>query len=43
MNLLKNEQQKLYQNSKICDICKEKFEDKHAKDKKYCKVSDHCH
>ena len=27
----------------ICYICKEKFEDKHAKDKKYCKVRDHYH
>ena len=27
--LLTNEQQKSYQNSKICYICKEKFEDKY--------------
>ena len=43
MKLLTNEQHKSYQNSKICYICKEKFKEKHAKDKKYCKVRDHCH
>ena len=26
-----------------CYICKEKFENKCFKDKKYCKVRDHCH
>ena len=36
-------QQNLYEKAKICQICKEKFEDKHAKDKKYRKVTDHCH
>ena len=30
--LLTNEWKKSYQNVKICYICKEKFEDKHAKD-----------
>ena len=34
MKLLANEQQILYQNAKICYICKEKFEDEHAKNKK---------
>ena len=43
MKLLRNKQQKSYENAKICYICKEKLEDKHAKDKKYCKVRDHCH
>ena len=43
MKLLTNEQQNSNQNSKICYICKEKFEDKHAADKKYCKVGNHCH
>ena len=43
MKLLTNEQQKSYQNSNIWYICKEKFEDKHNKDKKYCKATDHCH
>ena len=28
---------------KICYICKEKLEDKHAKDKKYRKARDLCH
>ena len=41
MQLLRNEQQQLYQNSKICYICKEKFEDKNVKDKKYCKARSH--
>ena len=41
MKLLTNEQQKSYENAKICYICKEKFEEKHAKDKNYCKVRDH--
>ena len=44
MKLLINEQQKSYQNAKICYIWKEKFEDKLPKDKKkYRKVWDHCH
>ena len=43
MNLLTNEQHNSYQNSKICYICKKQFEDKHATDKKYRKVRDHCH
>ena len=30
MKLLTNEQQKSYENTKICYVCKEKFEDKHA-------------
>ena len=34
---------KSYQNLKICYIFKEKFEDKHAKDKKYCKFRDYCY
>ena len=37
-----NEQEKSYENENICYTCKEKFEDKHAEDKKYCKVRDHC-
>ena len=43
MKLLTNRQQKSNENAKICYICKEKFEDNHAKDKKYRKVRDHCH
>ena len=43
MKLLTKEQQRSYKNAKICYICKEKFESKLFKDKKYCKVRDHCH
>ena len=43
MMLLTKEQQKSYQNAKICHICKEKFEDKRDKDKNYQKIEDHCH
>ena len=43
MKFLTNKQQKSYQNVNICYICKEKFEDKYANDKKYCKVRDSCH
>ena len=43
MNLLTKEQQELYENAKICYICKDKLENKYVKDKKYCKVRDHCH
>ena len=31
------------ENAKICYICKERFENKYLKDKKYSKVRDHCH
>ena len=43
MKSLINEKQNSFQNPKICYICKEKFEDKHTKDKTYWKVRDHCH
>ena len=44
MKLLTKELQESYENAKICYICKEKFEDKYAKDKKKNgKVRDHCH
>ena len=39
MKLLTNEQQKSYENVKTCYICKEKFEDKCAKDKKIAKLT----
>ena len=39
----KKEQQESHENTKACYICKEKFENKYVKDKKYCKVRDHCH
>ena len=32
MKLLAKEQQKPYENAKICFICKKKLEDKHAED-----------
>ena len=41
MKLLK--QQKSKKNTNISYICKEKIEDKHAKDENYCKVRDHYH
>ena len=34
IKLLTNEQQKSYGNAKMCYICQEKIEEKHAKDKK---------
>ena len=43
MKLLTKEQLELYESAKVCYICKEKNEDKHADDKKYRKVRDHCH
>ena len=42
MNSLTKEQQESYENTKICCICKEKFENKYLKYKKY-KVRDHCY
>ena len=38
MKLLTREQQKSYENIKICYICKEKFGNKCLKDKKYVKL-----
>ena len=43
MKSLTKEQQESYENTKICYICKEKFEDRYVKDEKYRKVRDHCH
>ena len=40
--LLTKEQQESYENAKICYICKETFENKYWRDKKYRKVRDHC-
>ena len=42
MKLLTKEPQESYENAKICYICKEKFENKYLKDKKYRIVRD-CH
>ena len=41
--LLIKEQQESHENTKICYICEETFDNKYLKDKKYCKVRDHCH
>ena len=41
MKLSKSKQQKSYENTKTCYICKEKFEGKYAKDEKHCKSRDH--
>ena len=43
MKLLTKKQQELYGNAKLCYIFKQKFENKHVKDKIYCKVRDRCH
>ena len=43
MNLLTKTQQESYENAKSRYICKEKFENKYLKDKKYRKVRDYCH
>ena len=42
IKLLTKEQEESHENAKICYICKEKVENKYLKDKKYCKVRDHC-
>ena len=43
MKSLTNEQQDSCENEKICYICKGKFEEKYAKNKKYRKVRDYFH
>ena len=43
MKLLTTEQQESYENSKICHICNEKFQNKYLADKKYRTVRNHCH
>ena len=43
MKLLTKEKQESYKNSKICYICKEKFENKYLKDKEYDKSRHNCH
>ena len=43
MKILTKEKEDSYENAKVCYICREKFENKCLKDKKYCKVRDHCH
>ena len=43
MKLLTKEQQESCENATICYICKDNFENKYLRDKKHCKVKDHCH
>ena len=43
MKLLTKEEQESHENVKICYSCKEKLKNEYVKDKKYCKVRDHCH
>ena len=43
MKLLTKEQQESHGNAKICYICKEKFENKYLKDKRYHKYRLYCH
>ena len=43
MKLLSREQNKSYENAKLCHIYKEKFQNKYVKGKEYCKVRNHCH
>ena len=43
MKLSTKEQQESYEKAKICYICREKFEKKYVRNKKYCEVRDHCH
>ena len=41
--MLTKEQQQQNENAKICYGCKENFENKYVKHKKYHKFRDHCH
>ena len=43
MNLLINEQQKLYDHTKISYICKKQVEDVHTKDKSYSIDKEQCY
>ena len=40
--LLTKEKREPYENGKICYNWEKKIENKYLKDKKYCKVRDHC-
>ena len=42
MKLLTNEQQELCEKAKVCYMRGERFENKYASNKKYCKVIDQC-
>ena len=41
LKLLTKEQQESYDNAKICYVCKEKFQNKGLKDKRYCQVKEY--
>ena len=43
MKLLTKQQQEPSENTKLCYICIDKFENNYGKDKKCCEVRDHCH
>ena len=43
IKLWTKEQQESYGNVNVCYICKETFQNKSLKEKKYCKVRDHCY
>ena len=43
MKLLTKEQQEPDENAKFCYICKQEFEKKYVKNKKYRTVRDYCH
>ena len=43
MKFLTKEQQESNENVKIYYVCKEQFENKNVKNKKYHNVRDHCH
>ena len=43
MKLLIKERKESYENAKFCYICKEKFQNKYLKYKRYCKARDYCH
>ena len=43
LELITKEEQESYEKAKYFNICKENFENKYLKDKKYRKVTDQCH
>ena len=42
MKLLANKQQQSYEKKNDCYICKERLQDKYAKEKNYFTIRDHC-
>ena len=43
MERLTKNRQKLYENEKVCSVCKESFKNKCLNDEGYGKVTGHCH